>query len=403
MHSPFSVYVHIPFCLHKCPYCDFNTYALTNFPEFDYTNSLLAELDFYANQSTWAGRSVQSIFFGGGTPSLLSSRTIAKIINAIAQSFPVEDSVEISIEANPGNIDADYMLALLRAGVNRLSLGAQSLNPESLHKLGRLHTPEDVNIAVQSAHSAGFRNVNLDLLYGSPDQSLEMLKADLRGYIALKPEHISAYGLTVEKGTPFFFKQQRGQLPLPDEDSLLEMMEEVSNFLSWCGFEHYEISNFCMPGKGARHNIAYWTGADYLGLGAGAHSFTAQYGDQQRLSATRWSNYALPNKYMGSATAFGKAQSWQEVLSPQELWFEFFFLGLRMLRGVNLPEFERLFGIDSNLIYGPVIQILCDEGLLLCEDGNLRLSKKGIPLADSVIENFAQNGTQPLTLKAVGQ
>lgn len=386
--SPFSLYLHIPFCVHKCPYCDFNTYAVSRIPEKEYVAALLAELDYRASQPAWQGRTIQTVFFGGGTPSLFGVAAIKRIMLAISNTFPLAESLEVSLEANPGNITEETLAGYRDAGVNRLSLGAQSLNPETLKTLGRQHTPEQVEAALASARGAGFRNINIDIMYGVPGQRLDDLENDMRMADSLGPSHISAYGLTIEKGTPFFQSVKRGVMKLPPEDLTVEMMESINHFLPAYGYERYEISNFAKPGKEARHNLAYWNGDDYLGLGAGAHSYRRrEEGDD---TPRRWSNFALPQRYIDQTTATGHAESWSEALSPEAELFELVFLGLRKIRGVSLEEFTTRFGATVQELYGSRLKMLLEQGVVCLEDGFLKLSEKGLLLADSVIEDFAQ-------------
>ena len=202
--DPFSIYIHIPYCIHKCPYCDFNTYAVNKIPEGEYCEALIAELNHHSGSNAWGGRPVQTIFFGGGTPSLFEPTNLRKIIGTIRQRFPVVHDVEISIEANPGPLAADKVAGFAQAGINRLSLGSQSFTSETLKTLGRIHRPEHIEAAVSSAKSAGIDNINLDIIYGVPGQTMDQLKYDLEETLAMAPTHVSAYGLTIEKGTPFY-------------------------------------------------------------------------------------------------------------------------------------------------------------------------------------------------------
>ncbi|MEZ4753001.1 MAG: radical SAM family heme chaperone HemW [Bdellovibrionota bacterium] len=362
--KPFSIYLHIPYCQQKCPYCDFNTYAVNRIPEDQYTLALIAELDFYSTAENFVGRPVQTIFFGGGTPSLFSVSSIRKIIAKIKQRFPVHHAAEISIEANPGPLTADKIQGFAQAGINRLSLGSQSFTVETLKTLGRTHRPEDIEAAIGGAKSAGIENLSLDLIYGVPRQTLDQLKFDLEETTAMNPSHISAYGLTIEKGTPFYTAYKKGTLILPAEDLLIEMMDEISNYLPSSGYQRYEISNFAADKLYARHNLAYWDGDDYLGLGAGAHSYCR---DNQQLG-TRWANYASPEKYIDQAMDLGDSAAWREDLSLKEAIFEYFFLGLRKLEGVSLTEFEKRFGAKVSDFYGPMTSILVDQELIEIED-----------------------------------
>lgn len=390
INRPFSVYVHIPYCLHRCPYCDFNTYALTSIPEKEYLSALLAELDFRATEDDWKNRQVQSIYFGGGTPSLFSAAAIKQVIYAVSNLFTLKTEAEVTLEANPGTINPESLKDYYTSGVNRISLGAQTFDPDLLKTLGRIHSPEQIEVAVNAARDVGFKNISLDLIYGIPGQDIEKLKFDLKELIRLDPRHISAYGLTIEKGTPFYLKYKKGEFELPSEDEVIEMMTEINSFLPSCGYKRYEISNYAERGYEAKHNLVYWHGGDYLGVGAGAHSLCVAYNGQSRQSARRWANFALPNKYIKECVTHGHAQSWKETLDAEKLMFEFFFLGLRKTEGVSFAEFEIAFGKSIEAVYPSTLHILLDQQLLERENGNLRLSAKGLDLADSVIENFAQ-------------
>lgn len=391
----FALYIHVPYCFHKCPYCDFNTYAVASIPEKDYISALLSELDYRASERAWRGREVQTIFFGGGTPSLFSPSSIRKVVSAINRLFPVSEEVEITLEANPGTITPDSLSGYREGGVNRLSLGAQSFNQSSLKKLGRMHTPEQVVLGVENARTAGFHNVSVDLIFGIEDQSAIDFRDDVRQALELNPDHISAYGLTIEKGTPFFTRFKKGQLKLPSEETTLEMIELLCGELSTAGFARYEISNFAKPGKEARHNLAYWNSADYLGLGAGAHSFVLRDGSNP--TGLRWSNYALPAKYIKIAQTQGFADSWRDELSKSDLIFEFFFLGLRKTAGVSLVEFQERFDERADKLFSVTLQMLRDQGLVLCHSGRVHLTQRGLLLADSVIEHFLDSDQKSYT------
>lgn len=383
--KPFSIYIHIPYCAQKCPYCDFNTYALSKIPEEEYCDALISELNFFSNAEFLAGRPVQSIFFGGGTPSLFDAVSLRKIIGTIRQRFPVIHNAEISIEANPNPLEAERIAGFARAGINRLSLGSQSFTSETLKTLGRMHRPEHIEAAVENTKAVGITNINLDIIYGVPGQTMDQLKFDLEEAVAINPTHISAYGLTIEKGTPFYLAYKKGELKLLDEDLVADMMEEICSYLPSSGFERYEISNFAADKLYARHNMAYWNGDDYLGLGAGAHSFCksiSQYG-------TRWANYASPEKYIQDAQEYGHAQSWRDDLKLKDAIFEFFFLGLRKITGVSKNQFSKNFGAEIEDFYGPLTNILINNGFLESQDDSLYLSKKGLMLADNVIQNFS--------------
>lgn len=387
--ADFSVYVHIPFCLQKCPYCDFNTYALATFPEREYLGALLSELDYRATLPEWSGRSVQSVYFGGGTPSLFSAETISKIIRHINALFSIRPDAEISLEANPGNLSTELLVGFAQAGVNRISLGAQSFQERVLRALGRHHRDADIEAAVGAARIAGIANISLDLIFGAPDQTLNELSNDLERIAAVAPCHVSPYGLTIEKGTPFFTSHRKGILRLPPEAAVINMMEEIECQLSALGFQRYEISNYALPGFESRHNMAYWNGDDYLGLGAGAHSFNRRADPAAHSHGVRWANLALPQRYMDESTTRGLAESWRENLTLKDAVFELLFLGLRKTVGVAEAQFQSRFNISINSVYGEVLDTLSEEGLVERVEGSIRLSSRGRMLADSVIEQFA--------------
>ncbi|MCB0309644.1 MAG: radical SAM family heme chaperone HemW [Bdellovibrionales bacterium] len=388
--QPFALYIHIPFCRHKCPYCDFNTYALLQIPEVEYVESLLVELSYRAALPEWHGREVQSIFFGGGTPSLLSVESIDKILGTVCRQFPVAEYIEVSLEANPCDLELGYLQQLRNSGVNRLSIGAQSFNQNTLRVLGRAHTVEQIETGFMAARESGFFNINLDLIYGVPGQSADDFQEDLAAVVNLNPEHVAAYGLTIEKGTPFYQSYKRGTIQLPREATVAKMMETANSFLPSCGFEHYEISNFAERGRAALHNLAYWNQTDYLGLGAGAHSYFAVNLPVEDKYGERWSNFALPNKYSQEVALSGQAESWRDTISRSEALFEFFFLGLRKRSGVLFEEFFKTFAVRVEDLYGPVLEMLNEQELIETDQHGISLSSKGLLLADSVIEQFAE-------------
>ena len=391
MTRPFSLYLHIPFCTHKCPYCDFNTYAVTALPEQEYIEALLVEIDTMASRDEWRGRTVQTIFFGGGTPSLLSARAISKIINVVRGYFELATHAEISLEANPGSVSSDTLHGYFDAGVNRLSFGAQSFRAHVLRALGRLHSPEQIEAAVAAARHVGFNNLSIDLIFGAPEQTYQDFEFDIQQIKQIAPQHLSLYGLTIEEGTPFFASYSRGDLKLPHEDEVAAMFENAAVLIAGIGLERYEISNFARPGFEARHNSAYWNGDDYLGLGAGAHSFVRKFAPIDGSHGVRWSNFAQPKEYMRRVLEDGAAISWQDQIDRDAAAFEFFFLGLRRTRGVRFSDFEAQFGCTVQQAYPHVVELLIEEGFLTTIDDGVKLSERGLVLADSVIENFARS------------
>jgi oxygen-independent coproporphyrinogen III oxidase len=387
MRKPFALYIHIPYCYQKCPYCDFNTYAVPSVPEAEYTSAILAELDFYAHTEAWKERPVKSIYFGGGTPSLMRPRFISQIIDSARYHFGTYPDAEITLEANPGTVTQDSLVGYQESGVTRLSLGAQSFNSTSLKLLGRMHSVDQVEAAVQSARDADIKNISLDLMFGLPEQTYSELRNDISRALDLEPDHLSFYGLTIEKGTPYYQRYKKGFLRLPPEELVIEMMDEIERVIPSSGLLQYEISNFARAGFQSKHNLAYWSGDDYLGLGAGAHSF---YGFPEDLEffGKRWSNYAKPAKYIEESVAHGRADSWQDSLTLSDGMFEFFFLGLRKICGVDMKDFQSRFGSNALLRYQETVRELEFQGMLLLKDEVLRFTRKGLRLADSVLERF---------------
>jgi oxygen-independent coproporphyrinogen-3 oxidase len=270
--EPFSLYVHIPYCISKCPYCDFNSHVVPEIPELQYTEALLRELDYFARLSDWQDRPAQSIFFGGGTPSTFAPGTIGRIIQRVAALLPVEPSCEITLEANPGTVDQENFSGYREAGVNRISVGVQSFQPRLLKFLGRAHSADDARRALKVIKDTGFENFSFDLMYANPGQTLAELEADLDTALNFQSPHLSAYNLTFEEGTPFHHEYRAGKLRPLSEDEEIAMAELIESKLARAGLDRYEISNYARPGRQSRHNVNYWRGGDYLGVGAGAHS-----------------------------------------------------------------------------------------------------------------------------------
>lgn len=387
---PFSLYVHVPFCAQKCPYCDFNTYATNAIPEDSYVAALCSELDIFAKDPRFSGRRTATIFFGGGTPSLLSPAAIGKVISHASRLFPVLPHAEITIEANPNVSTVDTFLRLLDVGVTRISFGVQSFSNERLRLLGRDHSPEQASEAIQSAVTAGISNVSLDLIFGVPGQTVEDLEQDIARALKLPITHLSTYTLTIEPGTPFFQRQERGLLTMPNDTLVAQMLERVPAILEPLGFKRYEISNYAKPSYESAHNRVYWMGGDYLGIGAGAHSYVAHYESDLLIAADRWSTLALPQSYM-KAISEGGAISWRERLDPQALQFEFLYLGLRMTQGIDAKRFATLFNRSLWDAYGVALRDLSSEGFLLLEGDSVRLTSQGVSLADSVFERFVNS------------
>ncbi len=389
MVSPFSLYVHVPFCAQKCPYCDFNTYATASVPEDRYVQALKRELDSFSQDGRFAGREIQSVFFGGGTPSILSESALGEVINHANSLFPISSSAEVTIEANPNDCPSVRLRGFRSAGINRISFGVQSFSDERLRLLGRNHSVDEACRAVHAAVDAGISNVSVDLIFGVPGQTLGDLESDLSQAVSLPISHLSTYALTIEPGTPFFQRQERGLLRMPHDGLVAEMLEFIPVFLAPHGLFRYEISNYARPGGESLHNSAYWIGDDYLGIGAGAHSYVATRKGARLEMGDRWSAFALPESYM-AAVDKGSAISWKERVDQAALQFEFFYVGLRLIRGVSGAEFARRFGVSLESVYGETIAGLVSDGLLVYEGDVLRLTIRGIAVADSVFEQFVR-------------
>src|SRR5262252_9885622 len=328
----FSLYVHIPYCQAKCPYCDFNSYAAATWPERDYTRALIRGIESRRRESPFAGESLRTVFFGGGTPSLFSPESIGAILEAANRRFPIERGAEITLEANPGTLSEAKLAGLRTAGVNRLSLGAQSFNDETLRFLGRIHDADQTRQAAAMAHRIGFDRLNLDLIFAAPGQTLASVLADVEQAAALGPDHISAYNLTFEEGTAFFTDLKRGRIRALANDEQAAMYTAVRTELPRRGYAMYEISNYARPGHEARHNLTYWRGETYLGIGAGAHSFALAASDPRGAPnpyGRRWWNERNPGRYIELAGRDGGAESGGEEIDPTTGASEFVFLNLR--------------------------------------------------------------------------
>jgi oxygen-independent coproporphyrinogen-3 oxidase len=379
----FSLYIHIPWCHSKCPYCDFNSHAAAVWPEDEYVRALIAEIEQRAADPAWHGKRLRTIFFGGGTPSLFDPRSIDRILDSAQRRFGFDPDIEITLESNPGTVDFNKLAGMRAAGVNRISFGAQSFNPAILKFLGRIHNADETRAAARAARRAGFERLNLDLIFAVPGQTDDDVRNDIAEAVALGPDHISAYNLTFEEGTAFFTEMKRGRImPLPNDDQAA-MFALVRDELPRHGLPMYEISNYAQPGHEARHNLTYWRGQSYLGIGAGAHSFA-----RDGAGGRRWWNERMPARYSAAALAGGLAEAGGETVDAEIAAGEFVFLNLRLREGFELSDFETRFGVSFDARFGAQTASLFDAGLLLREDGHIRLSDRGLELADSVFAEF---------------
>ena len=335
-----SLYIHIPWCVRKCPYCDFNSHeAREPAPERHYIDALIADLD-AALPLVW-GRKVYSVFFGGGTPSLFSAAGVDAILSAVRARVPLASDAEITLEANPGTFETEKFRAFRAAGINRLSIGIQSFNPRHLKALGRIHDDRQARAAIEIARR-NFDNFNLDLMYGLPQQSVDEARADIETALSFAPPHVSAYHLTIEPNTYF----HRYPPPVPDDDTTAQMQEVIDQTLETAGYKHYEVSAYARQGvsKLCRHNVNYWTFGDYLGIGAGAHSKLSFPG-----RITRQARYKQPQQYMESA-ATGNAVQEQHDVSADEIGFEFMMNALRLNNGFPVALFEERSGVPLTVV-----------------------------------------------------
>jgi oxygen-independent coproporphyrinogen-3 oxidase len=375
-----SLYIHIPFCVRKCSYCDFTSYAATGISIPEYVELLLNELA--ANAEKFSRPAVSTLYFGGGTPSLLSPGQVERLLAAVSNSYSVAADAEVTLEANPGTISRESLDGYLAAGINRLSLGIQSFDDAQLQLLGRIHTAADARQAYAMARQAGFRNISIDLMHSLPQQSVAAWQAALTEAVSMNPEHISAYGLTVESGTPFAARAAQGSLQLPAEDLAVELFEITAAELRQAGYEHYEVSNFARPGFRSRHNQVYWQRGSYLGFGAGAHSFL-----REPFFGVRWENPACLDAY-AERVKTAACMEMPEPLTREEAMAEFFFLGLRQRAGIDLQQFRQEFGVTADDAFPGTITRFIGAGLLSLSGENLQLTARGLLLANMVLAEF---------------
>lgn len=364
--STAGLYVHVPFCLTRCGYCDFNTYEGLDHLSGRYVAALAAEAGLVGGD--WREESFVSVFFGGGTPTTLPATELVKLLYELQDRFAISTEAEVTSEANPDTVDEPYLAAIRKGGITRLSLGVQSFDPAVLAALERLHSSESARTAFGAARRAGFDEVNLDLIYGAHGEELESWRRTLVEAIGLGPDHVSCYALTIEPATPLGRKVASGALPAPDPDLQAEMYEVACELLAEAGYEHYEVSNWAKSGCRCVHNMGYWRGRAYLGLGAGAHSYR---------EGRRWWNVRPPAQYLGLVEAGRRPVGGEERLSEDERRLEGLMLGLRTADGVSS---ERLDGVRANELIGHGLAArrgeriaLTDRGLLVANELVLRL------------------------------
>ncbi|MQC18312.1 MAG: radical SAM family heme chaperone HemW [Chloroflexi bacterium] len=384
--APLALYLHIPFCTSKCGYCDFNSYEGLEHVVPEYTPALVREMELWAP----AAKSfrVETIFFGGGTPSLTSIDDMRALADRLYALFDISPGVEWTLEANPTELTREHLEGLRGIGVNRLSMGVQSMHPDELELLERQHSPERVVQAVQDARAAGFDNMNLDLIFGLIGQPVERWQSTLEQILAFEPEHLSCYSLTVEPGTALYYRVQKGQLPEPDPDVAADQYEWTRDRLARSGYQQYEISNWAKPGRECRHNLVYWRADPYLGMGAGAHSF---------FIGRRLANVDSPTRYVEAVnesyeerqhSESGRAELRQvaggETPDNATLRADAMILGLRLMEGVDIDAFRSRFGTTPDEAFPYAMERHERLGLIERVDGRIRLTERGLLLANEV-------------------
>ena len=370
--KPTSAYVHIPFCTQICYYCDFSKVFIKNQPVDSYLEHLIEEYDSYDIKK------LRTLYIGGGTPTALSARKLAFLLEKLTDKLDLSYLEELTIEANPGDLDLEKIAVLKDSLVNRVSLGVQTFNDRMLKQIGRSHSEKDIYENIANLKKAGFDNISIDLIYALPKQTMEDVKTNVAKAIALDIPHMSLYSLILENHTVFMNRMRRGKLPLPKEDLEAEMFDYIIAELEKAGFEHYEISNFSKPGFESRHNLMYWDNAEYYGIGAGASGY---------VDGVRYKNHGPIRHYLQAVEA-GNARVQEEVLTLKEKMEEEMFLGLRKKSGVSKKRFEEKFGLSFEDQYGAVVFELTEQGLLVPDRDIVRMTKQGLFLGDTVAEKF---------------
>ncbi|MGN0399483.1 MAG: radical SAM family heme chaperone HemW [Blautia sp.] len=377
MKKDLGLYLHIPFCVKKCGYCDFLSYGGNEEAKEVYVQALIREIKSY--KEFGSSYKVSTVFMGGGTPSCMEPGQIGRIFDAVQETFNLEKSPEISIEVNPGTVTSEKLLEYKEAGVNRLSIGLQSADNENLKLLGRIHTWEEFLESYELVRKAGFDNVNVDLISSLPGQTIEKWEKDLKTTAKLGTEHLSVYQLILEEGTPFYEKYGNHPELLPDEEESRKIYEMTEEILADYGFLPYEISNYAKEGKACRHNLRYWERGDYLGLGLGAASLVRNI---------RMNNTRDMKTYLEKCGAPKTMRTDVQFLEEPQQMEEFMFLGLRKTSGISKKEFYRTFGRDIEMVYEKTLETFLGQGLLVEKKGRIFLSKEGILVSNQILSEF---------------
>lgn len=372
MRQELELYIHIPFCVKKCNYCDFLSGPTGREVQEQYVDALCKEICAGSCQEEYR---VTSVFVGGGTPSILPETDIERIMRCIYETYQVDEQAEITIEANPGTVDEKKLKTYVKAGINRISFGCQSADNQQLRELGRIHTWGEFLESFRLARKAGFTNINVDLMSGLPNQNLESWENTLKKVAELEPEHISAYSLIIEEGTPF----ASGKLNLPDEEEERLMYERTHEIMESYGFFQYEISNYAKTGRECKHNIGYWKRKEYLGIGLGSSSL---------IKETRFSNTTDMTRYVKESGQPDRIREKKEVLNEKQQMEEFMFLGLRLREGISEREFFEKFSREIDSVYQEVIEKYCRMGFLERGHGNIAFSRKGVSVSNWILADF---------------
>lgn len=364
-----AAYVHIPFCSHICYYCDFAKVLMTGQPVEAYIDELLKEYDSYGISS------LQTLYIGGGTPSVLPADQLEKLLTHLTKNLDLEELEEFTVEANPSDLTDEVLTVLAQSPVNRISLGVQSFDDKLLKKIGRTHTEAQVYSSIERLRAAGFENITIDLIYGLPNQTMEMVERDVQKFLELDLPHVALYSLILEDHTVFMNRQRRGRLRLPSDDRNADMYEYIIETLTAKGYSHYEVSNFGKIGYESKHNMTYWDNAEYYGVGAGASGY---------LEGIRYKNHGPVHHYLREENKRVN----EEVLTRKQRIEEEMFLGLRKKNGVSIERFHKKFGQTLEEVYGTIIEELAFQKMLFEADGQIQMTEKGFELGNEVFERF---------------
>jgi putative oxygen-independent coproporphyrinogen III oxidase len=380
---PKSVYVHIPFCTNKCYYCDFTAYVVGGQPVDDYLDALKREMEMVTEAAK--PQEIETIFIGGGTPTVLTPKQMEKLLRDLRLHFPDwSDQLEFTVEANPGTTSPELLSVMREGGVNRISFGAQTFRPDLLKRIGRIHSAGEIRESVDAARMAGFDNISLDLMFGLPTQTVDDLKHTLNEAMSLDPGHFSCYSLKIEEGTVFYHLHQRKELPLPTEDEEFEMYQCIRSFMREKGYIQYEVSNFAKPGRESRHNTTYWLNEEYYGLGTGAHGY---------VGSTRYANVTGVRAYIDQIRQGHLPVKESYQVSPEEDMENFMILGLRLLKGVKRSRFDRRYGCRPEEVFDTVLRNLQSQKFIKMEGDWISLTEKGLLFGNEVFASFL-NGVE---------